>query len=295
MQKEYLEKFLDDFAFPNGAKDALFDAYEQVRDSVFFSVVESYKSVLGYDECLANIRALATERGVNEYTLILLYLVYIAEELKEEYIRKAIDLQIWHDSVLDLKYKALDCMDCCGVWGTKEAQWHKQFFELKRFGFGKLQFNVKDFANEYDKDGIRLGKQSFALAVHIPQTGEKLDYESVQSAYKKAVPFFRKYFPEVFDGKPVVFFLKSWMLFDKLRGVLKPQSNFMLFCKDFDVFRQDIYDDYSSVWRVFHKPYTGELSSLPQDTCLQRAYAKWIEQGEKIGYGWGVYCPPYAR
>ena len=82
--KPYLEKFLDDFAFPNRAKDALLGACEQVKDSAFFSVVESYKSVLDYDECLANIRALATERGVNEYTLILLYLVYIAEELKEE-------------------------------------------------------------------------------------------------------------------------------------------------------------------------------------------------------------------
>ena len=295
MRKKYLQDFLDGYDYPLGAKETLLNAYERVKDGAFFRVVESYQSALDYDGGLEKIRDLAVKTGVNEYTLTLLYLIFIADKLKEEYKTRGMDLQVWRDSMLDLKCKALDCMDYCGVWGTKDAPWHKQFFQLKRFGFEKLQFNLKDFANEYHKDGIHLEKESLALAVHIPQTGEKLDYESVQRAYQRAVPFFRKYFAEVFDGKPVVFFLKSWMLFDKLETVLKPQSNFMLFCKDFDVFRQDLYDDYSSVWRVFHKPYDGDISALPLDTSLQRAYAKWISDGEKIGYGWGVYCPPYAR
>ena len=296
MQKKYLQDFLEEYQFPLGTKDVLFASYERVQNSAMFDWVEAYRNkVLDYDNALDKVRALAVETGVHEYTLILLFLICLADVLKDEYVACGMDLQVWRNSMFDLKYKALDCQDYCGVWGTKDAPWHKQFFILKRFGFEKLQFNVRNFDNEYHKDGIALEKESPVLAVHIPQTGEKLDYESVQRAYQKAVAFFRTHFADTFADKPIVFLLSSWMLFDKLREVLKPQSNFALFCNDYDVFRQDVYEDYSSLWRVFHKPYDGNVENMPQDTSLQRAYIKWIKQGEKIGGGWGVYCPPYAR
>ena len=292
MEKDYLSRFLNDFAFPDGAKQTLLTAYEQVNRDALFDCVSAYKTGgLGYDEGIEKMAALAKECGLHEYTLVLLYLIYLADVLKTQYIARGIDLEVWRASMLDLKSKALDCEGLYGLWGTKEAVWHKAFFEFKRFGFEKLQFNASRFGKRYDKNGVHLVEDDPVLRVHIPRTGEKLDHESVQRAYRKGAEFFKKNFPETYGDRPVVFVCKSWMFFDKLKEVLDPQSNFMRFCNDYDVFEQELLEDYSSTWRVFYKPYEGDLSQMPQETSLQRAYACWIKKGEKIGVGWGVYCP----
>lgn len=294
MQREYLLRFLDGFAFPDGAKEALTSAYEKVKGSVFFKYISAYEDgSLGYDEGIKKVVTLAQEINVNEYTLVLLYLIYLAEVLKKRYVMQGMDTEVWRSSMLDLKSKAIDCEGYCGIWGTKVAPWHKGFFELQRFGFEKLQFNISSFGKKYDKNGLHLTEDDIVLRVHIPRTGEKLDYEGVQKAYRQATVFFKKHFPKQFKDRPVVFVLQSWMLFDKLKTVLNPQSNFMKFCNDYDVFEQEMYEDYSSTWRVFYRPYEGDLSKMPQDTSLQRAYAKWIEQGEKVGAGWGLYYPNF--
>ncbi|MBQ8685377.1 MAG: DUF5596 domain-containing protein [Clostridia bacterium] len=300
MKRRYLIDFLDSFAYPQAAKTALLNAYQRLTDGgkaeEFFRYVQEYETgALSYDDGINAVRNIAKETDIHEYTLILLYLIYLADVLKANYLAGGIDEQIWFDTVADLKYKALDCEGLYGVWGTKDAPWHRGFFAMKKFGFRKLQFEPANFGAVYNKNGVDLKEDSPVLYVHVPRTGEKLDYEGVQDAYKKAAAFYKRYLADRYGDKRVVFVFRSWMLFEKHKEVMKPTSNFMRFCADYDVFEKGEYPDYTSVWRVFYRFYEGDISVLPTDTSLQRAYIDIIANNEKTGWGWGVYAPEFTK
>ena len=239
--KLYLTKFLDDFSFLEEAKKSLLSDYDKLIDlgksGVIHELVELYRNnSIGYDDGIKTIGDLAQETGIHEYSLVMLYLIFLSDVLKERYKNSGIDESVWFDTISDLKFKTLDCHGLYGVWGTKDADWHKHFFAMTQFGFGKLQFAHGKFGTQYEKNGIKLQEDSHVLWVHIPRTGGKLDYESVQNAYKKGIAFFRKHFPEYYADNPVVFVCRSWMLYEKHKQILNPESNFMRFINDFDIF-----------------------------------------------------------
>lgn len=305
--KRYLVDFLNDFQFPETAKKELLSTYARLDEigatQKIKAVVEEYRNALiSFDGGREKIDELANETQTHVYTLHLIYLIYLADVLKERYKEKGYPESVWKDSMSDLKYKLLDTQALCGVCGTKSVGFHKIFFEMRRFGFGKLQFDITTFKvrvggvyqGEYHKNGLDIEQTTPVLGVHIPRTGEKLDYESVKKSYEDATNFVKKHFKEQFSGK-VVFVLRTWMLFDRLKGVLSPQSNLMRFCGDYDVFVHYDYPDYAEAWRIFDKPYEGDLSVLPKNTTLQKFFANIIKKGEKIGGGAGVYCLDFEK
>lgn len=305
--KKYLVDFLNDFQFPESAKEELLATYARLDElgatQKIKAVVEEYRNDLtSFDDAREKIDEIAEQTQIHVYTVDLIYLIYLADVLKARYKEKGYPESVWKDSMSDLKYKLLDTQALCGVCGTKSVGFHKGFFEMQRFGFGKLQFDITTFhgragavyQGEYHKNGLDVEQTTPVLGVHIPRTGEKLDYEGVKKSYEDATTFVKKYFKEQFNGK-VVFVLRTWMLFDKLKNVLSPQSNLMRFCGDYDVVAHYEYEDYSEAWRIFDRPYEGDVSVLPQNTTLQRFFADIIKKGEKIGGGAGVYCPNFKK
>ena len=294
--KSYLCDFLQNFQFPDEAKTQLLAFYDELCEkdgsNLFSNYISEYKSgVVNYDAAIDKVKDLAGEKKISFFALALLYLIFIAEYLKIRYKKAGISENIWRDTISDLKYKAFDTKALYGVWGMKSVAFEKGVFEMKTFGFGKLQFKIEKFLGNYHKNGLHLEKHTPVLYVHVPKTGEKLDYEGVQSAYKRAAEFFKTQFRDIFKDRPMVFAFHSWLLFEKWKEVLSPQSNLMRFCGDYDVFATGEYEDYSTAWRIFDCPYEGDISKMPQDTSLRRACAQIIQREEKLGWGWGVYCP----
>lgn len=97
------------------------------------------------------------------------------------------------------------------------------------------------------------------------------------------------FFKDEFKDRPIVFVCWSWLLFPRNKEVLSESSNLYAFVSDFDVFFSEEYPDYSEVWRLFDVNYDGNVDHLPQNTSLRRAYADWIRNGVKTGFGYGVY------
>ena len=172
-----------------------------------------------------------------------------------------------------------------GVWGSFVAKWFRGFFQLERFALGRLQFEFIRFGRDYEKDGVKLTPDSRVLNVHIPRSGERLSPESTADAYAKAAEFYSKRL----GGAPVAFVCDSWLLFPKNKEIMKPGSNLLAFISDFDVYEWGYYDNYNDTWRLFDTPYTPDLEKLPADTSLRREYIKMMANGEKTGYGKGVY------
>lgn len=292
MMKAYLCKFLNEFSFLEEACETLMQTYATITADT--SLTADWKRLLKrYDEeiecdftkLLDDMELLCVRADIHKYTGELLLLICLSERLKDYYAEAGLDEEIWHTSMLDLKWKMMECKSVHGVWGTASAAFQSRFFQMKRFGFGKLQFNLQQFDSDYDKNGVKLTPESQVIAVHIPRTGTRLDRETLVKSYAKAAEFYRK----IFEGNPIVFVCHSWLLFPKNKEVLSPESNLHFFMRDYDIIGQGEYQDYSQVWRLFDVNYNGDVEQLPQNTSLRRAYADWIRKGEKTGWGYGVY------
>lgn len=290
--KEYLVEFFKVYAYPEEACCHLEQAYEKINSDEriwldFMNLLKCYEDDMNYDfqEMLRRMADISSGAGIHEYTGNMLLLICMSKTLKEYYCAASVDESIWFTSMNDLKYKLDECKCVHDIWGTFVPSWFGGFFQMNRFGFGKLQFEEMPFGAKYEKDGIILEPDSTVINVHIPRTGTKLDKESLKQSYQAASVFYQ----DRILNKPLVFVCHSWLLFPRNKEVLNPASNLYAFISDYDIVKWGEDKDYSEVWRLFDVNYNGNVEQLPQNTSLRRAYADWIRKGEKMGWGYGVY------
>jgi hypothetical protein len=230
------------------------------------------------------VSEIAGKTGIHNYTLNLLLFIFMTKRLKHNYIKRGIPLKMYDDMVLDLKYKNAECKLVKGTVGIFVPAWYSLIFKMEIFSFGILQMQlVKGFV--YKDDDIEINKDEYVLSVHIPRTGNRLEKESVDEAYRRASEFFKK----KYNLKKIVFTCFSWLLFPKNLEILKPTSNIYKFISDYKIIDVKQYEDYSDVWRLFDMDYAGDPDALPADTSLRRAYIDIIKKGGKLGCGYGVY------
>lgn len=289
--RAYLTEFFETFDYPAEARTVLTAAYDRmIADKPcsdrFFSLIEAYEKniCLDYGAAIGEAAEISRASGVDPYTGQLLLFVCFSRHLRECYRERGLDDTIWKNSMLDLRYKAVECHLVYGVWGTFVAWWFDRFFNMTRFALGRLQFEIVPFGHEIEKNGVHLTPQSPVINVHIPRTGTPLVHESVTEAYAQAARFFA---PQL-GTAPTVFLCNTWLFFDKHREMLPPTSNILRFMDDYVIVQAGEYEDYSQLWRLFDCNYTGDPDALPSDTTLRRAYIARIKRGERTGWGTGI-------
>ena len=287
-------KILEKAEFDILVKEALYNDFLKAinggkKDEIYSLVERFSKGAISYDDVTDSLKTIFLSFSINEYTACLLTLSLLLIVLEKTYIDKKLPLSVYIDVARDLKYKALDCEGRFGVWGINGFNWFKEYFEFKKFPFGKLQYQLGHFYGDTVVDGVEIKDGDNVLYVHVPRTGGKLDYDSVRNSYAMVDSFIKKYFPDYFGGKPTILVFRSWMLFDKWKEVLPASGNFMRFCADYKIVGRADYEDYSTAWRIFYKPYENNPEEMPQDTTLQRACLDLIKKGEKLGFAKGVY------
>lgn len=290
--KTYLETFMIDFDFPKEAQIELNDAYIKVFSDVthlqaLTNIFEAYKvnKKKGFPELLNFCKQVSKNKNVSEYVMYALVLVVMTKISKIHYQAEQISSSVWKNNFLDLKYKLYECKLVKGIWGIFVPEWYLGFFDVSRFAFGKLQFEIIDFGCTYNKNSISLTDESAVINMHIPRTGTGLTPQDVEDACEKAAQFFK----ERYAIDPIVFVCHSWLLYPENKKILKPTSNLYSFISRFDIVKVEEYSDYKEIWRLFDCEYTGDVSQLPADTSLRRAYIDRIKNGEKTGCGYGVF------
>lgn len=287
--RAYLERFLSECEYPKEAISELLLSYDKLYTCCgndFQILIDEYGHRYDVDYSLAieKMSELAYASGIHEYTAHLLLFVCYTRELRRYYGERGISLEIFRNTVLDLRYKLDECLCVNGVCGTFVAKWFSGFFRLERFALGRLQFEIVNFGDEYSANGLHLSPDSRVINVHIPRTGGRLDRASTLESYRLAADFFR---PLI--GDKIAFVCSSWLLFPRHREMLRPNSNLLAFMNDFDVYKSGEYPDYSEVWRLFDTRFGSDVASLPSDSSLRRAYIELISRGEKTGWGKGVF------
>jgi len=285
---DYLIEFLNYYKYSKEASEYLVNSCKIIfeeQNEEFNNIINSYDKDGNIFELTEKAEVIAEKLKINKYTMNLLVYIFLSIRLKEYYIEMNYPLEIYYDSMEDLKYKNDECKDYYNVYGTCVPYWFVAFFALKRFKIGILEFEYRKVNKEYIDKNITITKDKYVIDIHIPKTGQKLEHQKVLFAYKKADSFFKKYFSE-YSG---IYYCSSWLLFNQLDNYLSPDSNIIQFKNDFVIFENNLFKDYQESMRIFNKIFDGNIDKLPSNTKIQRAYIDMIKKEIPIGYGVGAF------
>ena len=288
--RAYLTSFFEDFAYEAADAAVLLAAYDRIMTdaaaaATWQELLDTYTADINcdYADLLKRADGVAAAVSLHEYTVELLLFLCLSRHTKEMYIARGLDLQIYHDSMLDLKYKLEECKLVRGVVGSFVAKWFDRFFDLTRIALGRLQFEIIRFGYDYTRDGKVLTPDSKVVNVHIPRTGTPIDKASCDAAYAKARAFFAK---EI--GEPFAFYCSSWLLYPQNKEILSPTSNTYRFMAEYDVFKWGIDKHGDNLWRLFDTDERN-WARLPANTSMRRAYVEHLKGGGRLGWGKGVF------
>lgn len=235
-----------------------------------------------------DMKKLAFCYRVKEYSLTCVWLIVASEKMLELYREKGIDEQIYWDSMMDLKYKFKECVDCKEIYGTFVGHWYTGFFQLNRFALGRFQFENSTFgaADEFTTSaGIKIKRGDKTVGFHIPSSGVPLTDEVRFDAYKKAYEFFKDQRRE--DGL-IIFECGSWLLYEGNKEILPENSNTVKFINDFELIKSEPKDKFNDAWRIFAKSGYKSPKHWYDDTSMRRAFKQHVLNGGKTGSGHGV-------
>lgn len=288
--REYILSFCNEFEYPDGAAAALVECYDKIAENqsardIFFENVDNFNQGVFKDKG-GELDALEPLKELcNIYTVHLLFLICLSKQLRVLYKQHNIDYGIFYDSVCDLKYKLLECHSLHSVWGVFVAWWLVDYFYLKRFALGRLQFELSTYNDTvFEKNGYTVKNGDTVINMHIPSSGP-LKSEDCLKSYIAASEFFK----DKFESGVTVFVCDSWLLNPYHKDFLPQNSNILKFQQDFNIVRVGKDESCHDAWRVFNQPFEGNADILPENTSLQRAYKGWLKQGNTFYTGYGVF------
>lgn len=293
--KAYLEKFLKDFDYKESDAKFLLAEYSKIEanedaNKTFSDLIALYNQTIKFDyynDLLVKAENAGKIVGVHPYTSSLLIFMCLSKHLKELYDEKGISEEIYHNSMLDLRYKLEECKLVKNVIGSFVAWWFPGFFDMTRFALGRLQFELCDFSGEdYTKNGKTLKKGDRVIGVHIPRSEAPITKEATDDAYARAIEFFKN----DITNNPIAFVCHSWLLYKATLEVFPKHTNTYRFIHEFDVTWEthDKEGEYNDAWRLFDMDYTGKIEDYPENTSMRRAYKEYLLNGGRTGEGYGI-------
>jgi len=293
--RAYLEQFMKDFEYEEKDAKFLLQEYDKIRRNrssraLFNEAIDDYNKSIQLDygnDVLVKAEKAGKNAGVHPYTAGLLIFMCFTKHLKELYDEKGISEKIYHDSMLDLRYKLEECKLVKNIIGSFVARWFPGFFDMTRFALGRLQFEMSTYqGKDYEKNGKKLVKGDRVINVHIPRSDTPITKEATDDAYAQAADFF---IHEV-TNKQVVFVCHSWLLFSDTLEVFPKHTNTYRFIHEYDVVwnSYDKEGEYNDAWRLFDMDYTGNIEDYPENTSMRRVYKQYLLDGGRTGEGFGI-------
>lgn len=288
--RSYLEHFFHTYQYPREDAELLLSAYDRIASDaaakeLWDRAMRLYEERIDcdYEEIIALCDRVAGLLYLHEYTLELLIFICLSRQTEKEYRKHGIENQIFHDTMLDLRYKMEECKMVKGIVGTFVWDWFKGFFDLTRFALGRLQFEIIKFDDEFQKNGKVLTPDCNVINVHIPRTATPLDPQSCDRAFRMARDFFGTRL-----GCPCAFVCYSWLLYPEHEEMLSKESNVYRFMRRFDLLKWKVDKGRGDLWRLFDTD-EKDPDKLPTDTSMRRAYVRHLKNGGKVGSARGVF------
>ena len=293
--RDYLKSFYEELNFDSADRVSLALAYERIVECAaarerFLALIDGYESDIKAlsAESIKDVEAISAKSGVHKYTVALLAAISMTRAMRERLAKLGVSKKIIMQTVLDFKLKCDRCRKVHGMAGTDCFDWHVKFLQLKIFGIGRLQFEIKQFPYEDYVKGEKCIKQGApVLSVHIPEDGTPLEEKYCNAAYRDA----KKFFCSLLNVSDIPFMCDSWLLFPQNAEVLPPKSNIVKFMSKYDIFKVDYYrkgKNEALLYIYAMKPET-DPTELPENSSLQRVYKAYLLEGGRMGNGIGAF------
>lgn len=293
-----IKAFMAQFAYPADAQEELAAVYARIlADKTLCARMDEAERCL-MEETTEREAYLAALEGVAEAVnaatqiIPLLCMMQAAHALRRRYELAGIAEEIWRETMLDLRTKAMECRQLEGVYGlfgTGTPLWLVNYFRMQRFALGRLQYEVGQMKSDAcTVGGYTLHKGDSVLCCHIPSNGKPFDEAARYASYRAARDFYLQEFGGKYGGS-VPITCDSWLLFPDHAQMLGQKSNITAFMQEFMLLRVDRMKTHTNLWRIFHTKDTENASALPEDSGLQRAYKKRLLQEEDVGFGYGIF------
>jgi len=286
LDKKLLGKFLCELEIEDAHQEKIFDVLLKISKDegareLFLSYYTPYREIgkldynALYKEALPSISEMLP--SVHRYEINLAVLFALAPYSEHFYTEKGHSHKIWIDSILDLKWKMLDCVDINGFAGIRTASlaWFDRWFFGERFAFHRLQFEINPSGKAYKSESfdIKLGEP--LISVHIPsaRNGIKFDKENREISYQMA----REYYGGELGTEKPVFSCNSWLLAPYHSEILPETSNIRQFKEEFEIVSSGV-----CTWHLpmlFGTESIPEAKDLPESSSIQRAYKKYMLNG----------------
>lgn len=288
--KLYLIEFFKEFEYPEADAEALLAAYDKITaneqaNAYLSAALAAYDADQNcdYGTAMHQARQAGDTVGVHNYTAELLLFICYSRKLKERYIEANLPREIWHDSMLDLRYKLEECRAVCGICGSFVAGWFPGFFNLTRFALGRLQFEIHVMDNDYRVGDVSVTKGTKTINMHIPRSGQPLSKALYEDAFARAKEFYKDTFVGV---DPIPFVCHSWLLYPDTAKFVPKHLNTYKFLSEFAIMDSH-YNDGEDLWRLFDT-MERHPDRLPADTSLRRAFVTHLQNGGRVGWGFGI-------
>ncbi len=295
---EYIRNFCVSYDYPEDVIEQCCLAFQKIQDNEnsFKKFNQAMDLLFSKDEVvpeayLSILRECAGEVGLNIYIVPLVFYIHATRILNQLYDEIQLPEWVRRNTLQDLLFKVDECVILTGHYGLYSPQWFYGYFRLRRFGLGRLQYDILEYAGEPLEVGNRqIKKGDYILKCHIPRCKQSFGAAERLESYKLAYGFFKERYPERFLEKEIPILCISWLLFPKHEQILSPESNIIGFLKEFKLY--DVAYDYENtgtqLWRIFNKPYQGKPEEMPACNSLQKGYKKWLMEGEPVGCGYGI-------
>lgn len=286
------EMIISKLKFHSNAQDELKGIYNRIAgDEQLFDLLMQAVDIYSRENCyfedvLAICEELETNSLIHEYAVNLILFICLTEPLRVRYQKAGIGMDIWSDTVQELKYKMIECRDRNNMLGIEDKESLTAIFELKRFTLGRLQFEIIPFGAvipgmEYKKKRLTLTPDTPVINVLVPRMLNYLDKELLEDSYAKAAEFFKI--------KKPVFVYQGWRLFPDYAPVLKG-LDIENFAEEYELIAtsDDREGEHPDMLEVFDMRFTGNAQDYPENSILRKRFKEYLVNGGKTGRGIGV-------
>lgn len=282
-----LRCFLSELKIEEEHQLIIFDTLKKIEKhdeakKLFFSFYTPYKEKgeLDYDvfykESLPKLWELLPD--IHKYTINLAVLFALAPYSERFYYDTGVSREIWINSLLDLKWKLLDCIDINGFAGIRSSSlaWFDRWFFGTRFAFHRLQFEINPSPVDFKSENFDIKKGDRMISIHIPsaRNGIKFDKENRDISYSMA----REYYSKELGTEKPIFSCNSWLLAPYHSELLPESSNIRQFKEEFEIASSG-----ASTWQlpmIFGTEDLSDVEKLPEETTMQKICKKRMLEGK---------------
>lgn len=281
--REFCELLKLDESITNDIAALILKVENTLGDKLLLLAEEAMKEGLTEEKFQSLLRAAESfgeQIGEHKFRMQLAFAYYAFALLEEKYERAGIEKWVYEETVLDFKFRVLECLEVYHFVGIFVAWWYRIFCDLSLHKIDELEFERTVANFEYSKKGVRVERGDPIIALHIPPKF-KMSRETVTRAIKASYEFYG------FSGR-VAYQCDSWLLYPDFEELFVDGGNVKEFRSFFDVLSSVDHESFEDCWRVFKVGKIESLDALPTDTRLQRNILNHLKRGGKTGDGFGV-------